>query len=260
MTTTTALLTPADVERLELSARADLISAVGTIAQLRDGSAHLAAGFPTWGEYLLARFGDLLAELRDLEVADRRAVVLQLRLGDGERGMSQRAIAARLRVGLGTVSEDIKALREAGLLDGEPTKVVSGDGRDRPARGVSQPDAPATAATAPLPAPTGRVYLQAAEWLRRADAGLIPGHVGAGLTLVELAAVARWTEGKASGALSYLTAPARGLAIRLEEERDEQRVHVLAGAGRALLAAIAEATVPAAASAVGEGYLQLEVG
>lgn len=248
--TTAPALSPAAIERLEMSARADLITAVATISRLRDGSAHAVAGFTTWGEYLLARFGDLLAELH-LEPADRQDVVLQLRL---ER-LSQRAIAARLDVGLGTVSADIKALREAGRLGDEPTTVLSGDGRDRPARGASRADSEAPAASV-LPAPAGLVYRQAAEWLRRADAGLIPGHTGLGLTLVELAAVAGWTEGKASGALSYLLHPARQLAVRLEDERSSQRVHVLSDAGHELCASGAEEQ---AVSAVGEGFLQLAV-
>lgn len=252
MTTTPALLSASDVERLELDARADLISAVATIARLRDGSAHVVAGYVTWGEYLLARFGDLLAELY-LAPVDRQAAVLRLRLDR----LSQRAIAAKLGVALGTVSADLRVLREAGQLDDEPTTVVSGDGRDRPARGASQPDTGALVATAAqleLLPPTGRVYQQAAEWLRRAG--------DAGLTLVELAEVAGWTEGKASGALSYLTAPARALAVRLDDERAAQRVHVLTAAGRVMLAAIAPAPAeqqPAACSAVGEAFLVLEV-
>lgn len=86
----------------------------------------------------------------------------------------------------------------------------------------------------PLPAPTGRVYQQAAEWLRRAAAGLIPDVTG-GLTLVQLAAVAGWTEGKSSGALTYLRD--RGLAARTDDRVDGQRVVVLTDVGAATIAA-----------------------
>lgn len=230
--TTTTVLSPAAIERLELDTRADLISALTNLERLRAGSAHVVAGFPDWHDYVLARFGDLLDQLR-MPIAERRELVLRLRRGDGVKGMSQRAIAAKLGVGLGTVSEDIAELRRDGRLVDEPAKVTSGDGRDRPSRGESRPGVAATVAVAvPLPAPAGRVYQQAAEWLRRTDGGL---------TLVELAAVAGWTEGKASGALSYLTHPSRALAVRLEEERAGQRVHVLTAAGRGMLADLAAA-------------------
>jgi hypothetical protein len=223
-TTTTSVLTAAEVESLELNVRGDLISAITSLAQLRAGGAHTVAGFPDWASYALDRFGDLLAQLR-LPIGERQAIVGDLRL----QGMSQRGIAAKLGVGLGTITEDIKTLREAGQLDDEPTTVTSGDGRDRPARGIARP------VSLPLPAPTGRVYQQAAEWLRRAEAGL---------TLVELAAVSRWSEGKASGALSYLTKPSRGWAVRLDEERNGYRIHVLTDGGRAMLAALVTDTDP----------------
>lgn len=54
-----------------------------------------------------------------------------------------------------------------------------------------------------------------------------------GLTLVELAATMGVTEGSASGLLSYLTAPSRGLAVRVDDRRAGQRVHVLTDLGRA---------------------------
>lgn len=242
-TTTAPVLSAADVERLEMAARADLVSAIGNLERLRVGSAHLVAGFTAWHEYALDRFGDLLAELK-LSIAERQALVLGMRLA----AMSQRTIARKLGVGLGTVAEDILALRRAGLLDDEPTKVDSADGKARPARGAARPAA--GAATLPLEAPTGLVYQQAAEWLRRADAGLVVLDgvtLTGGLTLVELAAAAGWTEGKASGALSYLTRAAHGWAVRLEDVRAGQRVHVITAAGRVMLADLAAAAAPAPA-------------
>lgn len=221
------LLSPAEVERLEMTTRADLTGAVTHLAALRAGSAHLVAGFADWPDYLLERFGDLLAELKMVgdQSTERRSLVLRLRQGSQERpGMSQRVIAAKLGVGLGTVAEDIAQLRRDGLLGSEPRKIAGADGAHRPSRGSTRSR---PVAAAPLLAPGGRVYEQAAEWLRRAEHGL---------TLVELARAAQWTEGKASGALSYLTAPARGFAMRVNDQRAGQRVHVLTDAGRDLLA------------------------
>jgi predicted transcriptional regulator len=68
----------------------------------------------------------------------------------------------------------------------------------------------------PLPAPSGKRYQQAAEYLRRAG--------DRGLTLVELAKVSGWTEGAASGVLSDVRR--RGLAVRTEDRRAGQRVHL----------------------------------
>lgn len=250
-TTPTPTLSPAVIEALELSVRGDLLTAVDTLERLRAGSAHLVAGFVEWPEYVIDRFGDLLARLKMVgdQAADRRALVRALRRGtEGRRPMSQRSIAAKLGVGLGTVSEDLAFLRRTGQLDDEPVKVASADGRDRPARGDARPDGdPTPPAVVPLPVPAGRVYQQAAEWLRRHDGGL---------TLVELAAVAGWNEGKASGALSYLTASSRGLAVRLEDKRAGQRVHLLTDLGRAMLDRLAEQTTPAP----GTGAEDVEVG
>lgn len=128
-------------------------------------------------------------DLRELRlpVLERRALVASMR----SDALPVRAIADRLGVSVGTVHSDLPETLErkpAGL------RVV----REQ------------------LPVPTGRVYEQTVEWLRRHPAGL---------TLVELAAVAGWTEGKSSGALSDVRC--RGLAVRTEDRRAGQRVHLL---------------------------------
>lgn len=242
-TGTAARLSAADLERLELATRADLTGAVVNLTRLREGSAHEVAGFPTWHDYVVARFGDLLAELRGtiLPVPERQELVLSMRSGgpDG-KALSLRTIADRLNVGLGTVSADVGELRAAGRLTAEPTRTASRDGRDRPAR--TGTDVPARAVVVPLAAPTGRVWQQATEWLRRADEGVLPGF-SVGLTLVELARVAGWTEGKASGALTDVQR--RGTAVRLEDRRADQRVHVITDGGRAMLADLAAPPVDA---------------
>lgn len=178
----------AEIEHLELTVDSGLAAAIDALATLRGLGAHLARGHDTWGEYLIARFGDALRRLR-LDRDDHLAVVDYLARPHGERSKPTpvRQIADVLAVSVGTAQT---YRRELGLAPAPAPK----------------PE--------PLPAPTGRVWEQTVEWLRRHPEGL---------TLVELAEVAGWTEGKASGALSDVRR--RGLAVRTEDRRAGQRVH-----------------------------------
>jgi hypothetical protein len=201
-------LTLAEIDAEVAAIRAELTRPLQRLARLRAAGAHLTAGFSSWHEAVEVWLGDLQA-LRltgsPEAVAEREALVWSMR----EQGAATRAIRERLGVSAYAVNE---ALRK---LDPGPERVEGADGRSRSSR---------TGRRAPvveLPAPTGRVWQVAAEYLRRHPAGL---------TLVELARVAGWTEGKASGALSDLVR-VRGLAVRLEDRRDGQRVHVHAIAG-----------------------------
>jgi hypothetical protein len=203
-----APLTLAEIDAEVEAIRAELVRPLQRLARLRAAGAHLTAGYSTWHEAVEAWLGDLQA-LRltgsPEAVAEREALVWSMR----EQGAATRAIRERLGVSSYAVSE---ALRK---LDPAPERIEGADGRSRSSRtGRQQP-------VDELPAPEGRVWQVAAEWLRRHPAGL---------TLVELARVAGWTEGKASGALSDLVR-VRGLAVRLEDRRDGQRVHVHAIAG-----------------------------
>ena len=181
----------AEVEHLELTVDAGLGAALDALVALRAMGAHALRGHALWHEYVLARFGDALARLR-LPDGERLALVQSMCTPTAEhkRGMPVRAQAAALGVAVGSVQNDKRALGLAPAPKPRPE---------------------------PLLAPTGRVWEQAVEWLRR--------HPG-GLTLVELAKAAGWTEGKASGALTDVVR--RGLAVRTEERRLNQRVHVLA--------------------------------
>lgn len=179
---------------------------LGVLAEGHGAEVHLALGFDSfhaWAEYVV---GDLAA-LRLTSVPEaigvRQALVRSLRAD----GAAQAAIVRRLGVSAGTVRNDLRD------DDPAPERIVGADGRSRQAR-------TAVAPSAPLPAPAGRVWQQAAEWLRRHPAGL---------TLVELARVAGWTEGKASGALSDVRR--RGMAVRVDDRRLGQRVHLHAVAG-----------------------------
>jgi len=190
--------------------RRELSSPLLRLARLREAGAHLTAGFATWHEAVAAWLGDLRtlrlsgsAEARQ----EREALIHSIRA----TGASTRAIREQLGVSSDAVAT---ALRER---DPAPERIVGADGRARAAQTGRQqrPE---------LPAPEGRVWQQAAEWLRRATEGELPKHEG-GLTLRELAALAGWSEGKASGALSDLLR--RCLAERLEDRRGGYRLHRL---------------------------------
>lgn len=195
MTAPALTLTAAEVAVHEEATRADLSGALTHLAILRDGGAAALSGFDSWGAYVVARFGDLLAELR-LAVEDRRAVIHTLR---GE-GRSMAAIARALRLSEDTVARDLAATG-----DPAPDRITSADGSVRAAR------------TGRAETPAGKLWEQAVVVLRRRGAR--------GVTLVELARTLRITEGSASGVLSDVTKRKR-LAVRTEERRANQRVHV----------------------------------
>jgi hypothetical protein len=188
-------LPDADLDALEQAVEQGLTAAVASLTRLREVHAHTRRGFEHWHLYVFDRFGDLLALLR-LPDEERRALIASMSTpaGDDGKPVPVREQARLLGIAVNTVQADREAL---GL------RVV----KDRPE---------------PLPAPEGKVYQQAAEHLRRAG--------DRGLTLVELAAVAKWTEGKASGALSDVCR--RGLATRSEDKRANQRIHYATGVGQ----------------------------
>lgn len=201
-------MTREEVDRRVASIRDALAFSLRGLAELRGADAHLIAGFGSWHEACEVWFGDL----RSLRltgspeaVAEREALVRSMR----DAAMPTRAIRERLGVSSYAVQQ---ALREG---DPAPEVLIGADGRQRAARTGARP------VVEPLPAPAGRVWQQAAEWLRRHPEGL---------TLVELARVAGWSEGKASGALSDLVR-VRGLAVRTEDRRGGMRVHRHAVAG-----------------------------
>jgi hypothetical protein len=203
-------ITRAEVDERVSAIREALAFSLRGLAELREADAHVVAfgSEVSWHEACERWFGDL----RSLRlsgspeaVAEREALVRSIRA----TGASTRTIRDRLGVSSYAVSE---ALRE---VDPAPERIEGADGRTRSSRTGRQQPAEV------LPAPVGRVWQVAAEYLRRNPAGL---------TLVELARVAGWTEGKASGALSDLVR-VRGLAVRTEDRRDGQRVHVHAIAG-----------------------------
>jgi hypothetical protein len=182
-------LPDADLDALEQAVEQGLTAAVASLTRLRELHAHTRRGFEHWHSYVIATFGDLLRLLR-LPDEERVALVQSMSGATAEhpKGMPVREQAKLLGVAPGTVQSDRRAL---GLV------VV----KDRPE---------------PLPTPTGRVWEQAAEWLKRAG--------DRGLTRVELADRTGWRDGKCGGALDYTVD--KGVGAKTDQWRDAQRVFV----------------------------------
>jgi hypothetical protein len=205
-----APLSLAEIDAEVAAIRAELVRPLQRLARLRAAGAHLTAGYSSWHEAVEAWLGDLqsLRLTGSAEaVAEREALVWSLR----EQGAATRAIRDRLGVSSYAVNE---ALRK---LDPAPDRVEGADGRSRSSRTGRQ--APVEA----LPAPEGQRWQQAAEWVRRSAAGLLPGRPTGGLTLGDLAGLAGWSEGAASGALDR--ARRRGVVVRAEGKRGTVREH-----------------------------------
>jgi hypothetical protein len=182
-------LPDADLDALEAAVEQGLTAAVASLTRLREVHAHTRRGFALWHEYVLDRFGDLLALLR-LPDEERRALIASMSTPAGDHGkpVPVREQARLLGIAVNTVQADREAL---GL------RVV----KDRPE---------------PLPAPVGKVWEQAAEWLKRAG--------DRGLTRVELADRTGWRDGKCGGALDYTVD--KGVGAKTDRWRDAQRVFV----------------------------------
>lgn len=196
-----APLTLDEIEAEVAAIRSELVSPLLRLGRLRAAGAHLTAFGPsiTWHEAVerwLGDLGSLRLQGSPEAIAERDALVRSMRAA----GATTRVVRERLGISAYAVQQAIAQ------DDPAPERITGADGASRSSRGTRREM---------LPAPEGRVWEQAAEWLRR--------HPG-GLTLVELARVAGWTEGKASGALSDVRR--RGLAVRTEERRDGQRVHL----------------------------------
>jgi hypothetical protein len=191
----------AQIEEEVAAIRAELVSPLRRLARLREAGAHLTAFGPSvsWHEAVerwLGDLGSLRLQGSPEAIVERDALVYSLRAA----GATTRAVRERLGISSYAVQQALAG------HDPAPERIVGADGASRSSRGQRREA---------LPAPTGRVWQQAREWLLRHPQGL---------TLVELARVAGWTEGKASGALSDCRR--RGVALRVEERRDGQRVHL----------------------------------
>lgn len=185
-----ATLTPVAVAELEAATRADLAGAITNLAALREGGAHLVAGFDTWHDYVLDRFGDLLRLLR-LTVAERRALVRSMAgsKADERPRQSARAIAAKLGVTHPVVLSDLRAVDDGDL----PDNVVSLDAKRRVAvTGPRPAEAPRSLRAAILAALVERGPLTAGE-LRVAVRRPEGSSVAAALTALTAAGRVRYT-------------------------------------------------------------------
>lgn len=109
-------LTQRKARELTDDIRANLAGAVIGMQLAREGHAHLALGYSSWHDYVLAEFGDI-KELR-LPVAERRALVASM----CEAGKSVTDIVKALGFSRGTVQNDKVALglSKAGIGDVVP--------------------------------------------------------------------------------------------------------------------------------------------
>jgi hypothetical protein len=191
-------MTRDEVEFRVVQIRESLAFSLRGLAELRNAEAHMICGFGTWHEFCEWAFGDL-GSLRlsgsPEALVERNALVHSIRA----TGATTRAIREYLGISAYAVQQ---ALAEH---DPAPDRIVGADGASRSSRGTRREA---------LPAPEGKVFEQAAEYVRRA---------GGGLTIGGLAAVAGWSEGKASGALTR--ALRAGLIVRETGPRGTVRRH-----------------------------------
>jgi hypothetical protein len=204
-----APLSLAQIEEEVAAIRAELVSPLRRLARLREAGAHLTAFGPsvTWHEAVEAWLGDL-GSLRlqgsPEAIVERDALVHSLRAA----GATTRVVRERLGISSYAVQQALAS------GDPAPERIVGADGASRSSSG--QRRAPVEV----LPAPVGRVFEQAAEYVRRAPDGL---------TIGSLATVAGWSEGKASGALTR--ALRAGLIVRESGPRGTVRRHYTGGEG-----------------------------
>lgn len=208
-------LTPAGARKLTAQIRRHLTTTLDLVLEAWQVRVWEALDYPTFRAWRDAEVPEL--RLLRLPVDERRDVVAFWR----RFGMSTRAIADGLNVSEGTVHSDLVFLRGAGELDEqEDAKVVSLDGRRRPARRApvdpveGDPDAPELldAEVESLTRKTDRTVV----YVRREQAR--------GMTYRELSALTGWHHGIASGTLTPLDR--QGRLVMTTAERDGCVVYV----------------------------------
>jgi hypothetical protein len=178
------------------------------LAELREGSAHIALGYRHYHEYVEREFGDLfvykLATDRAAIVAERQALVASLTIA----GYTVREQRDALGASVGTVHADQRAL---GLV----------------------PDKPLPHADEPVPLDPFRGLLPRWSALAR-----VAAQGDRGLTSIELDAELDAALGTATGSLSKLAG--RGLILlgSLDEARANRRPYRITAAGRVRLSEV----------------------
>lgn len=145
----------------DIAKKEELAQARATASQIRQGIHNYLAtlaliarankerhwkvlGYDSWESYVDGEFG---AERLRLPAEHRQKAIAELRLS----GMSIRAIGNVLDIPKSSVADEVAQLSEAGQLD-QPDRVVSRDGRDRPASRPSTPSGDRKADAQPAPA------------------------------------------------------------------------------------------------------------
>jgi hypothetical protein len=118
----TTELTADEARELTAEIRRDLDGLLPKIKRAFEGRADKVLGYGSWQAYCSTELSDVR-----VPTGDRPAMVAELRHG----GMSQRAIGAALGVSKETVRRDLSTATNVAVE--EPTKVISLDGRERPA-------------------------------------------------------------------------------------------------------------------------------
>src|SRR4051794_12151433 len=149
----------AQIEEEVAAIRAELVSPLRRLARLRAAGAHLTAFGPsiTWHEAVerwLGDLGSLRLQGSPEAIAERDALVHSMRAA----GATTRVVRERLGISSYAVQQALA------VHDPAPERITGADGASRSSRGTRREE---------LPAPVGRVFEQAAEYVRRAgSAGL----------------------------------------------------------------------------------------
>lgn len=209
-------LTPAGARKLTRQIRRHLTTTLDLVLEAWQVRVWEPLDYPSFRAWRDAEVPEL--RLLRLPVDERRDVVAYWR----RFGMSTRAIADGVNVSEGTVHSDLVFLRDAGdLQPEEEAKVVSLDGRRRPARRApvdpveGDPDAPelVDAEVLSLTYKTDRAVVYVRRQQER------------GMTYRELSALTGWHHGIASGTLTPLEQQGRLVASSRQREGCMVYVH-----------------------------------
>lgn len=214
----TTPLTDAEIDELEDGVVAGLATAIGNLTVLREAGAHTRRGFPTWHEYVIARFGDLLRQLH-LPKDERQALVQSM----DDAGKTVRETAAELAVSKSQVGRDRAEIA---------AKVVQLDER-RNLEGRSLAEQPSPAAERDASSPTSDTTAPAPSSVDLVVT--LVARARAGYNVHEAARRLRWRQGQTSCALSR--AEKRGRLVRTGAFRDGCAVYDLSTAERSARAA-----------------------
>lgn len=209
ITATAASLGRHRAERRAERIRGNLAGAAAELRAAREEGDWSELGYESHGAYVLARFGDVLEDLK-LATEDRDAVVDAMRTD----GASYKKIERRLGISAGTVRNILDRVG-----DHAPEKIIGDDGKTRSARPAT-PNSPQNSTgdgilTRPLAAGIGRD-----NHTVRVVATAGPS----GLTVHELCKRGRMRQGAASASLSRVHRAGR--LVRTRTYRDGCAVYV----------------------------------